>query len=171
MPITPGFGSDGRLNISLRPAPLGEHIVCGGCFVIREDNVVVRLNELAMSKPSTHWHRLLGPRGVQEVRVQVGAFGESTNALRMRDNTGQVSSFMTSLRHLWLNDRQRMEVQRGYVFNGARIEQGKLTFEHHLEVIDTRAVCNFAHYAYSMTKCVIYIGAGKKPTFLPFEVT
>lgn len=174
MPITPGFVNphgDLPLVDTLRPPPLGQHTICGGCYVLREDRTAVRLSELATSKPSSHWHHLLGPKGVQKVRVQIGAFGEQTNAIRMRDMNGQVVSFMTSLRALWASERHLIATMQGFVFNGLRVEEGELVHGHHLEVIGDREVHNYVHYSYTMTQSVIYIGAGKKPVFLPFEVS
>lgn len=169
MPLTNGFNNGVNLQ-SLRPMPLSQNTICGGCFVLRPNGTPIRVSELAMSKPNNHVHRVLGPDGEIAVRIQIGAFGSEAYALRMRESNGQIVSFMTSIRHVRLNSHHLIEVQPCQVYNGLRFNNGVKEYDH-LEVLEVRRITNYAHYSYSLDPCALFIGAGRRPVFLPFEVT
>lgn len=169
MPFTSGFTS--RFDIPLEPPALSQNTICGGCYVLRPDGSPVRISELAVSKPSNYDHWLLGPKGIETVRLQIGAFGEDAFATRFRDQSGQVISFLTTFDAVQLDDDHSFRLAKGVVLNGFRMEKGERAYEH-LEVYEERRhVANFANYSYTMSKCALFIGAGRKPVFLPFEVT
>lgn len=168
MPFEPNKSSALKLG-TLRPAPLSYHSVSGTCWVLREDNVACQIHELAATFSERHKHRLLGPTGVVEVCIQIGAFNDRLQATIMQAPDGREISFTTTLDHLRLNPEYGHTMTVGTVYNGFQMKRRVREYVHvrvH-ELLRNKAI---DHYAYSMTPCALFIGAGRKPIFLPFEV-
>lgn len=154
---------------SLRPPPLSYHSVSGFTWVLREDNTVLRIHELVAGASPCKRYRLQGPEGIVEVQIQIGGFQDKMQVAVMRDEEGREVTFCSTLKHL------RLDAQTGYslecgVFNGFTVTKGERKCVH-LRAIELLRDRSVDHYAYSMTPCAIYLGAGRKPIFLPFEVT
>lgn len=167
MPIDPKKTSPLQLR-SLRPMPLSYHSVAGNCWVLREDNTPCRISDLAVSSQCTK-HRLLGPDGVVEVNIQIGAFQEHIQATTMRiKNEGEVT-FLTSLPFLRLDANLGHTMTPGCRYLALRMNKGEREFVE-VQVNELHKLKAIEHYSYTLTPCAIYLGAGRKPVFLPFEV-
>ena len=158
-----------RLDRPLRPPPLSYHSVSGFCWVLREDNTPCRVHELTATASPITKHRLLGPEGVVEVYVQIGGFQSTMQITAMRTDDGKEASFSMTLDHLRLDAEHGYSLEPGTVFNGFQIENGERKYVH-IRVDSLQRNIPVDHYAYSITPCALFIGAGRKPTFLPFEV-
>jgi hypothetical protein len=155
---------------SLRPAPLSYHSVSGFTWVLRENGQPVRIHELVAGAAEENKYRLLGPEGVVEVKIQIGGFQNTMSVTVFSTNDGQHDiSFATSITYLRLGQNALMDLTAG-VFNGFRMVNGERVY---VEMRATDTMLNKAidHYAYSITPCALYLGAGRKPVFLPFEVS
>lgn len=154
---------------SLRPPPLSYHSVSGFTWVLREDNQPVRIHELVSSASPDRVYRLLGPEGVVEVRIQIGGYQDRMNVtvFRVADEDADIS-FATSITHLRLNRESLMDMSAG-IFNGFRMIGNERQYVA-LTPTDTMRNKVIEHYAYTITPCALFLGAGRKPIFLPFEV-
>lgn len=156
--------------MNLRKPPLSMHTVVGGNFVVRaRDMKPVRISELAHTHSANHIHRLLTPAGEREVCIQIGQFQTKGVALRFRDSSGKPHSFVTNLDVIRLDAISGIKPESGCIFNALHVVRGEQQFEH----LTFEKVVNMTveHYVYTMTPGPIYLGAGKRPLFLPFEVT
>lgn len=153
---------------SLRPMPLSYHSVAGNCWVLREDNTPCRISDLAVSSSCTK-HRLLGPDGVVEVNIQIGAFQDSIQATTMRIKNGPVVTFLTTLPFLRLDANHGHTMTEGCVYLAMQMNKGVREFVE-VQVIELHRLKAIEHYSYTLTPCAVYLGAGRKPVFLPFEV-
>lgn len=154
---------------SLRPMPLSYHSVAGNCWVLREDDTPCRISDLAVSSQCTK-HRLLGPDGVVEVNIQIGAFQDSIQATTMRVKDGAVVTFLTTLPFLRLDANRGHTMTEGCIYLALQMNNGVREFVE-VQVIELHRPKAIEHYSYSLSPCAIYLGAGRKPVFLPFEVT
>lgn len=154
---------------SLRPPPLSYHSVSGFTWVLREDNQPVRIHELVSAASPDHTYNLLGPEGVVSVRIQIGGFQDKMNVTVFSTADGETDiSFATSITHLRLNRESLMDMTAG-IFNGFRVINGERQYValRPTDIMRNKAI---EHYAYTITPCALFLGAGRKPIFLPFEV-
>jgi len=168
MPFDPNKAQPIKVG-SLRPPPLSYHSVSGFTWVLRESGQPVRVHELVSAASPDHRYRLLGPEGVVEVRIQIGGFQDKMNVTVFSTADGETDiSFATSITHLRLNREALMDMTKG-VFNGFRMVNGQREYVA-LQATDIMRNKCIEHYAYTITPCALFLGAGRKPIFLPFEV-
>lgn len=154
---------------SLRPPPLSYHSVSGFTWVLRENGQPVRIHELVAGAAHENTYRLLGPEGVVEVKIQIGSFQDTMSVTVFSTEDGDHGiSFATSITHLRLGRESLCDMGAG-VFNGFRMVNQERVYVamRASDIMRNKAI---DHYAYSITPCALYLGAGRKPVFLPFEV-
>ena len=91
----------------------------------------------------------------------------SVTVFRVADEDADIS-FATSITHLRLNREALMDMSAG-IFNGFRMIGNERQYVA-LTPTDTMRNKAIEHYAYTITPCALFLGAGRKPIFLPFEV-
>lgn len=153
----------------LRPLPLSMHIVGGSTYVLREDGVPAQIHDLVAVFDSSYKHRLLGPEGVVEVCIQIGGFRTDAQAITMQTNDGREVSFVTSLPAVRLDATHGYSLESNAVFRGFSMVKRERV-EVLIRTIKNQRSLSIEHYAYTLTPGPIYLGAGRKPIFLPFEV-
>ncbi len=147
--------------------PLSSTVVGGTNFVIlAKGKKPIRISDLAVQYPATHEHLLLTPEGERLVQLRIGPFVESMAVIRMRDYDGVLHSYLTNAGGVRISDK--MVHQGPGEYYASRYTEGepeliRLVFE---KASRKHVEC----YEYTMTPGPIYLGTGKRPTFLPFEV-
>ena len=91
----------------------------------------------------------------------------NVTVFRVADEDADIS-FATSITHLRLNRESLMDMSAG-IFNGFRMIGNERQYVA-LTPTDTMRNKAIEHYAYTITPCALFLGAGRKPIFLPFEV-
>lgn len=171
MPIKPKKGRSILTEpVPLRPMPLSHHIVSGAMYVLREDGVPQRIHDLVAAFDHTYKHRLLGPDGVVEVCLQIGGFRTDAQVTTLQASSGPEVSFVTSMTYIRVNEEIGYYMtERGGVFRGFTMEKRERVYTE-VYVSQVQRILSVDHYAYTMTPGPIFLGAGRKPIFLPFEV-
>lgn len=159
-----------RESAPLRPMPLSMHIVGGAMYVLREDGVPAQIHDLVAAFGPTHKHRLMGPDGVVEVCIQIGGFRTDAQVTTLQSRDGREVSFITSMTYIRTNaEIGYYMTERGGVFLGFSMVKRERVFTE-VYVSQVQRSLSIDHYAYTMTPGPIFLGAGRKPIFLPFEV-
>lgn len=141
----------------------------GGSLVIRPDHSIVRICDLAADNPHDMWHELLGPNGIEKVRIRICGFGERSFSVYFK-NLGYQCKFTMTHPVLQLNDKHALHFGEGMsaVLRGKRIIDDQLV-DYDIQCGQAVPVKVHHYYTHRFTPCNIYIGANQKlPTFLPF---
>lgn len=149
----------------------------GGSLVILPDYSIVRICDLAADNPHDMWHELLGPNGIEKVRIRICGFGEPSYSVyfKMPENlvTHQPAyqcKFTMTHPVLQLNERHALHFGEGmyHVLRGKRVIDDQLV-DYDIQCGQAVPVKVHHYYTHRFTPCNIYIGANQKlPTFLPF---
>lgn len=144
------------------------NFVSGSCVVLLTDNTPVRVIDLVGLHGSTT-KTLLGPTGPVEVDLKFSSPSDNMPVTLMRDDLGRGRKFCLSSSILRIDEQHVMNYSVGNVFRGFKIKDGHRVLTN-LTVESVRVENRFFYPYHIRADLPLFIGAGKNPIFLPFEV-